>query len=148
MGQTRPTTEIAQGEKLRRTGASDFVRAIVDDDATPGQPSLRWWCCASAAVLLLQACGACWLLLGQRAPRSSAASGQRASKAVRPLLSKSRGLVALLLLLSALHWLHMQSSALSASLPVASPWAAAPFLSVGGGVCGGAGASPLVLQAR
>ena len=53
-----------------------------------------------------------------------------------------------LLLLSALHWLHMQSSALAASLPVASPWAAAPFLSVGGGVCGGAGASPLVLQAR
>ncbi|EOD41030.1 hypothetical protein EMIHUDRAFT_108214 [Emiliania huxleyi CCMP1516] len=58
--------------------------------ATPGRPSLRegWWCCASAAVLLLEACGACWLLLGQRAPRSGAASRQRSSKAVRPRLSK------------------------------------------------------------
>ena len=58
--------------------------------ATPGRPSLRegWWCCASAAVLLLEACGACWLLLGQRAPRSGAASRQRSSKAARPRLSK------------------------------------------------------------
>jgi len=78
----------------------DEVRAIVKAAATPGQPSLREWCCASAAVLLLQACGACWLLLGQRAPRSGAASGQRASKAVCPRLSRSRGAVALLLLLS------------------------------------------------
>jgi len=101
LGQSCPTTEIARGEKLFRTGASDSVRAIVDDDATPGQPSLHeWWCGASAAVLLLQACGACWLLLGQRAPRSGAASGQRPSKAVRPRLSRSRGAVALLLLLS------------------------------------------------
>ncbi|EOD07263.1 hypothetical protein EMIHUDRAFT_198648 [Emiliania huxleyi CCMP1516] len=38
-------------------------------------------------------------LLGMCAPRSGAALGQRASKAVRPRLSKSRGLVAFLLLL-------------------------------------------------
>ena len=81
-----PTTEIAQGEKLLQTGARGFVR----DAPTPGRPSLHesWWCCASAAVLLLQACGACWLLLGQRAPCSGAASGQRASKAVRPRLNR------------------------------------------------------------
>ncbi|EOD32290.1 hypothetical protein EMIHUDRAFT_231037 [Emiliania huxleyi CCMP1516] len=104
LGQSRPTIEIAQGEKLLRTGARDSVRAIVDAAATLGRPSLRewWWCCAPAAVLLLQACGACWLLLGQRAPRSGAASGQRPSKTVRPRLSKSLGSVALLLLISAL----------------------------------------------
>ena len=57
LGQSRPTTEIAQGETLFQTGASGFVRAIVDAAATPGQPSLRegWWCCAPAAVLLLGA---------------------------------------------------------------------------------------------
>jgi len=101
LGQSRPTTEIAQGETLLRTGARGFVRAIVDAAATPGRPSLRewWWCCASAAVLLLQACSACWLLLAQRAPRSCAASGQRSSKAVRSRPSKSRASVAFLLLL-------------------------------------------------
>ncbi|EOD08755.1 hypothetical protein EMIHUDRAFT_459945, partial [Emiliania huxleyi CCMP1516] len=95
---SRLLEEAGSDETLFQTGASGLVRAIVDDAATRGQPSLReWWCCcACAAVLLLQACGACWLL------RSGAASGQRASKAVRPRLSKSRSSVALLLLISAL----------------------------------------------
>ena len=61
-------------------------------------------------VFALMAYGACLLLLGRRAPRSgaasrsgarsSAASGQRSSKAVRLGLSWCRGSVALLLLLS------------------------------------------------
>ncbi len=48
--------------------------------------------------------------------------------------------------LSALHWLISQSEAFSATLPAASVWSSYPFLRLNGGVCGGAGASPLSLQ--
>ena len=34
LGQSRPTIEIAQGEKLHQTGARGFVRAIVDKIST------------------------------------------------------------------------------------------------------------------
>ena len=51
-----------------------------------------------------------------------------------------------LMMLAALSWLTAQSASLAARLPPASPWAAFPFASLGGGVSGGTGASPLLLQ--
>lgn len=51
-----------------------------------------------------------------------------------------------LLFLSALHWLGARSLALATALPPRSPVASSAFASLGGSVCGGAGASPLELQ--
>lgn len=51
-----------------------------------------------------------------------------------------------LLFLSALHWLGARSLALATALPPGSPVASSAFASLGGSVCGGAGASPLELQ--
>ena len=51
-----------------------------------------------------------------------------------------------LLFLSALHWLGARSLALAAALPPGSPVASSAFASLGGSVCGGAGAAPLELQ--
>lgn len=51
--------------------------------------------------------------------------------------------------LAALYWLSSQADALAASSMgdrPSSPWAAYPFARLGGGLCGGAGASPLRLQ--
>ena len=51
-----------------------------------------------------------------------------------------------MLALSALHWLVNQSAAFTSAVPSTSAWANFPFLRVNGGVCGGAGHSPLLLQ--
>ena len=51
-----------------------------------------------------------------------------------------------LLFLAALHWLGARSLALANALPAGSPLASSAFASLGGSVCGGAGASPLELQ--
>ena len=51
-----------------------------------------------------------------------------------------------LLFLSALHWLGATGLALAHALPPGSPLASSAFASLGGSVCGGAGASPLELQ--
>ena len=51
-----------------------------------------------------------------------------------------------LLKLVALSWAHAQAAALDAASLPASAWGRHPFVRIGGGVCGGGGASPLVLQ--
>ena len=49
--------------------------------------------------------------------------------------------------LAALYWITKQAETLQASLPdPSSVWASYPFARLGGGLCGGAGATPLKLQ--
>lgn len=51
-----------------------------------------------------------------------------------------------MLKLAGLAWLRAQADALRAALPTGSVWGEAAFTRLNGGLCGGAGASPLKLQ--